>query len=109
MGKAISSHNFVCNNERVHSKRVLGLDCSPVASVVSQDYLLLPESVLLTPGADIACGMFGSVDDNGAEVLEELEFYQISLSTSDAAIIAPGRSVANIFIEDNDGRLGKLM
>ena len=109
MSKAISSHNFVCKNERVHSKRVLGLDFCPVASVFSQDYLLLPESVVLTSGADFACGMFGSVDDNDAEILEELEFYQISLSTNDIAIIATGLSVANIFIEDNDGRLGKVI
>ena len=80
-----------------------------IANINSQDYNLQSESVLLTQGADFACGMFGSVNDNGAAVLEDLEFYQISLSTNDIVIIAPGRSVANIFIEDNDGRLGKLM
>ena len=53
---------------------------------------------------DRACGMFGSLDDNDAPILEELEFYQITLTVGDTAVVEPGSSVADIFIEDNDGQ-----
>ena len=46
---------------------------------------------------------YGSVDDNLAPILEDIEFYQISLSSDDSADVDPDRSIAMIFIEDNDG------
>ena len=50
------------------------------------------------------CGEFGSLDDNTDPILEDLEFYQIQLTTFDStAVVAENRSIANIFIEDNDG------
>ena len=46
---------------------------------------------------------YGAVDDNLSPILEDIEFYQISLTSDDNADVIPEHSVALIFIEDNDG------
>ena len=51
------------------------------------------------------CAMFGATDDNLRPVLEDIEFYQVSLSSTDSVDFEPGMDVADIFIEDNDGWL----
>ena len=67
------------------------------------DYVAGEQSLVLSPGDSQVCGMFGSVDDAIEPILEEVEFYQIALTTDDSADVVPDRSIANIFIEDNDG------
>lgn len=57
----------------------------------------------LAAQAPQACEEFGAVDDNTDPVLEGIEFYQIEVTTLDNADIEPGREIATIFIEDNDG------
>ena len=47
---------------------------------------------------------YGSVDDNLSPILEDIEFYQISLTSDGNADVIPEHSVALIFIEDNDGK-----
>ena len=69
----------------------------------SEDYLAGPISVDLLEGSTEACAMFGAIDDNLNPILEEIEFYQISLTTGDNADIEPNQSVADILIIDNDG------
>ena len=68
----------------------------------SEDYLAGPISADLLAGSTEACAMFGAIDDNLNPILEDTEFYQISL-TVDNADIEPSQSVADIFIIDNDG------
>ena len=51
------------------------------------------------------CVQFGALDDNLTPVLEEIEFYQITLTTDDNADVLAERSLANFFIEDNDGKV----
>ena len=48
---------------------------------------------------------YGAVDDNLLPILEDIEFYQISLTSDDNADVIPEHSVALIFIEDNDGMM----
>ena len=48
------------------------------------------------------CASVRALDEH---VIEDLEFYQISLSSSDVADIVPELSLANVFIMDNDGKL----
>ena len=50
------------------------------------------------------CAQFGALDDNLAPVLEDIEFYQISLTTDDNADVSPELALTNVFIEDNDGK-----
>ena len=52
------------------------------------------------------CVQFGAIDDDIiAPLLEDIEFYQITLTTADNADIDPDLSIANVFIEDSDGKL----
>ena len=69
----------------------------------SEDYLAGPISADLLAGSTEVCVMFGAIDDNLNPILEDTEFYQISLTTVDNADIEPSQSVADIFIIDNDG------
>ena len=69
----------------------------------SEDYLAGPISVDLLEGSTEVCAMFGAIDDNLDPILEDIEFYQISLTTGDNADIEPNQSVADILIIDNDG------
>ena len=59
----------------------------------------------LPAGALEVCVQFGSLDDNLAPILEEIEFYQITLTTDDSADVLAERSLADFFIEDNDGKV----
>ena len=43
------------------------------------------------------CVQFGALDDNLTPVLEEIEFYQITLTTDDNADVLAERSLANFF------------
>ena len=69
----------------------------------SEDYFAGPTSVDLLAGSTEVCAMFGAIDDNLNPILEDIEFYQISLTTVDNADIEPSQSVADILIIDNDG------
>lgn len=74
------------------------------AGVVGQDYINRVITVSIPSGGTRGCtDQYGSVDDNLAPILEDIEFYQISLTSGDSADIIPERAIANIFIEDNDG------
>ena len=56
-------------------------------------------------GSIQVCVQFGAVDDIIVPVIEDIEFYQISLTTTDnIAQVLQELSVANVFIEDNDGK-----
>ena len=79
------------------------------ADLDNPDYLTDVQMVDLVDGSSRVCGMFGSLDDNIAPILEDVEFYQIELTTADTAEIMAGRSIANIFIEDNDGKYQVLV
>ena len=63
----------------------------------------------LGDGLNRVCREFGTVDDNIDPILEDVEFYQILLTSDDNAVVAENRSVANIFIEDNDGQFFVLL
>ena len=69
----------------------------------SADYLAGASSEELVSGSSQACVEFGALDDNLDPILEDVEFYQLSLTTDDNADIIPELSVADIFIIDNDG------
>ena len=69
----------------------------------SEDYLAGAISVDLLAGSTEVCAMFGAIDDNLNPILEDIEFYQISLTTGDNADIETNQSVADILIIDNDG------
>ena len=47
---------------------------------------------------------YRAVDDNLSPILEDIEFYQISLTSDGNADVIPEHSVALIFIEDSDGK-----
>ena len=70
-----------------------------------QDFLPRTLPLTLAAGASQACEDFGAADDNvfPGTFLEDIEFYQVQLSTQDNAFIEPGLQRATIFIEDNDG------
>ena len=51
------------------------------------------------------CAPFRALDDDLAPILEDIEFYQISLTTDDNADVSPELALTNVFIEDNDGKL----
>ena len=48
------------------------------------------------------CVRMEVIDDT---LIEDIEFYQISLTSDDSAEVVQELSVANVFIEDNDGKL----
>ena len=75
---------------------------------MGQDYFVLTLSGDLESAISRVCASFGTIDDTiiVGKVLEDLEFYQISLTTPEEnAVVDPALSLANVFIRDNDGRL----
>ena len=75
----------------------------------STDYLAGVSSEELVSGSSQACVEFGALDDNLDPILEDVEFYQVSLTSDDNADILPDFSVADIFIIDNDGMLRHII
>ena len=73
------------------------------ADPLNPDYRTENQMVNIGDGLNHVCGEFGSLDDNTDPILEDVEFYQILLTSDDNAVVAENRSIANIFIEDNDG------
>ena len=71
----------------------------------SADYLAGASSEELVSGSSQACVEFGALDDILDPILEDVEFYKVSLTTDNNANIIPELSVADIFIIDNDGML----
>jgi len=77
-----------------------------------QDYYaitLLPSFYPL-PGQTIAnpvCGSFISIDENAefqTVIVEDVEFFEVTLTSSDSVIIVQELSQARVFIIDNDGK-----
>ena len=76
------------------------------ADIMGQDYFVVTLNRDLESAISRVCASFGAFDDIVGEVLEDLEFYQISLTTpEDDAVVDPALSLAIVFIRDNDGRL----
>ena len=93
-------HVRACNNN-IENTYAVHTHTLPV-QLGSLDYFAGESSEDLVAGSSQACVEFGSVDDNLEPILEDVEFYQISLTTDDNAGILPELSVADIFIIDND-------
>ena len=72
------------------------------ADINSQDYIVVSLRRDLDSTVSRVCASVRALDEH---VIEDLEFYQISLSSSDVADIVPELSLANVFIMDNDGKL----
>ena len=73
------------------------------------DYFSGPVEEALEAGNSQVCVPFGTIDDNDSPILEDIEFYQVSLSTNDNVDIVPELEIANVFIEDGDGMLNWFM
>lgn len=80
-----------------------------VADAVDQDYVPRTIDVNIQSEETRGCTQYGSVDDNPSPILEDVEFYQISLTSDDAADVIPELAIANIFIEDNDGKRSLIL
>ena len=80
------------------------------ADPLNPDYRAENQMADLGDGINRVCRNFGTLDDNTDPILEDVEFYQIQLTTDDDnAVVAENRSIANIFIEDNDGQFFVLI
>ena len=66
------------------------------------DYFETNWQMTIQSGSFQVCMRIGAIDD---ELIEDIEFYQISLTSDDSAEVVQELSVANVFIEDNDGKL----
>ena len=67
------------------------------------DYFIKNEQRTLQSGSTEVCVRFGVIDDIRNPLIEDIEFYQISLTADDGVQVLQELSVANVFIEDNDG------
>ena len=89
---------------------ILPLIIFVTADATGQDYIPRTIGVSIQSGDTLGCSdQYGSVDDNLSPILEGIEFYQISLTSDDNADVIPERSIAMIFIEDNDGMSVQLL
>lgn len=79
-----------------------------VADLVDQDYIPRETTVNIQSDETRGCTQYGSVDDNLSPILEDVEFYQISLTSDDDADVIPELAIASIFIEDNDGKISLI-
>ena len=66
------------------------------------DYSETDRQMTIQSGSIQVCMRIGVLDD---ELIEDIEFYQISLTSDDSAEVVQELSVANVFIEDNNGKL----
>ena len=95
--------NLYCTKFKSH---IFEFSLPHTADILRQDYILVTLNRDLESAISRVCASFGANDDIVGEVLEDLEFYQISLTTPEEnAVVDPALSLANVFIRDNDGRL----
>ena len=95
--------NLYCTMFKFH---IFEFSLPHTAEIFVQDYIVVTLDLDLESAISRVCESFGAVNDVVGQVLEDLEFYQISLTTpEDDAVVDPALSLANVFIRDNDGRL----
>ena len=79
-----------------------------------QDYLAITQQRTFNPlpGQTIAnpvCASFTTIDENAVVlpqtvIVEDVEFFEVTLTSSDSVIIVQELSQARVFIIDNDGK-----
>ena len=85
---------------RVPDYRVLFLS---IATGLQQDYVALSGNVELDVNSLRVRVTVATIDDLFGDILEDIELFQVILTSNDDADVRPEQSLANIFIIDNDG------
>ena len=109
-GNATCMYSIIPCVFRVYHRCVIVAIAFFSAESVDQDYLAITNirTFYPLPGqaiADPVCASFTTIDENAefqTVIVEDVEFFEVTLTSSDSAIIVPDASLANVLIIDND-------